>query len=99
VPARLIEGDLAALRRAASSFPVGAYGNTGQPPTGGGSGEWLEPDDYARVAESWIALGARIVGGCCGTGPAHTAKLRALLGKPAESRVGRQEMNIASPNE
>jgi len=100
VPARLVEGDLATLRRAASSsFPVGAYGNAGQPLPGGGSGERLEPDDYARVAARWIAMGARIVGGCCGTGPAHTAKLRALLGKPPESRVGRQEMNIASPNE
>jgi S-methylmethionine-dependent homocysteine/selenocysteine methylase len=93
VPARLIEGDLAVLRRAASSFPVGAYGNTGQPLTGGGSGERLEPDDYARVAACWIDMGARIVGGCCGTGPEHTAKLRTLL------RVGCQEMNIASPNE
>ena len=99
VPARLIEGDLAALRRAAPSFPVGASGNTGQPLPAGGSGERLEPDDYARVAARWIAMGARIVGGCCGTGPAHTAKLRALLGKSPEPRVGRQEMNIASPNE
>jgi S-methylmethionine-dependent homocysteine/selenocysteine methylase len=36
----------------------------------------LEPDRYARFAAAWVAEGATIVGGCCGTVAAHTAALR-----------------------
>jgi len=42
--------------------------------------EW-PPDRYAREADRWREQGARVVGGCCGTGPAHIAALRAWLGK------------------
>ena len=31
------------------------------------------PDNYARHAAHWRALGASIVGGCCGVGPQHIA--------------------------
>lgn len=34
---------------------------------------------YARFARGWIESGARIVGGCCGTGPGHIAALRKLV--------------------
>lgn len=43
------------------------------------TGEW-PPDRYAAEARRWRERGATIVGGCCGTGPAHTAALRTLLG-------------------
>jgi homocysteine S-methyltransferase len=33
---------------------------------------------YSAAAEGWIEIGARIVGGCCGTTPAHIAALAAL---------------------
>jgi S-methylmethionine-dependent homocysteine/selenocysteine methylase len=36
----------------------------------------ISPDDYARQAEAWIAMGARIIGGCCGIGPAHIRELK-----------------------
>jgi len=39
----------------------------------------LDPETYAAFAERWIADGARIVGGCCEVGPAHIARLRALI--------------------
>ncbi len=35
-----------------------------------------EPLDYAAAAEEWVAAGARIVGGCCRTAPAHIRALR-----------------------
>ena len=51
--------------------------------------------DYARLA---VDAGARIVGGCCGTTPAHLAAMRAALDQHApgtrpdraaiEARVG-----------
>ena len=31
----------------------------------------LGPDAYAEHAMAWVAQGARIIGGCCETGPDH----------------------------
>lgn len=39
----------------------------------------LDPDAYATLAMGWVRNGARIVGGCCETGPRHIARLRAML--------------------
>jgi S-methylmethionine-dependent homocysteine/selenocysteine methylase len=39
----------------------------------------LTPQHYARFAADWLAAGARIVGGCCGTLASHTAALRTLI--------------------
>lgn len=36
----------------------------------------MDPEGYAAFVESWLASGARIVGGCCEIGPAHIAELR-----------------------
>lgn len=43
----------------------------------------LDPKSYAAHAENWLAAGATVVGGCCGTRPAHTARLRALIDQRA----------------
>ena len=37
------------------------------------------PEVLAADAERWLADGCRIVGGCCGTGPAHIAALRRVV--------------------
>lgn len=39
----------------------------------------LTPEVLAAGAERWLADGCRIVGGCCGTGPAHIAALREVV--------------------
>lgn len=39
----------------------------------------LGPDEYAIFAAQWLDAGARIIGGCCEVGPAHIARLRALI--------------------
>ncbi len=80
----------AALRRlaAGTSLPLVAYANNA----------WfaqdslflraapVAPEIYAAHAEDWLGLGVRLVGGCCGTSPAHVQALRARL----ESSVSRQ---------
>ena len=43
----------------------------------------LEPDDYLGHARQWWAAGATVVGGCCGTRPAHIASLARDLGRAA----------------
>jgi S-methylmethionine-dependent homocysteine/selenocysteine methylase len=41
--------------------------------------EQWPPERYAAEARRWREAGATILGGCCGTGPAHIAALRASL--------------------
>lgn len=62
--------------------PFGAYANAGHAAEGLG---WEAPTAdaaarYADLAETWVARGAGIVGGCCGTGPAHIAELARRFG-------------------
>lgn len=85
VPARRLGGDLAVLAHAAPGVPLAAYGNLG-PPTGEDRTVFIEdvsPEEYAILARDWLADGARIVGGCCGTTTAHTAALRRMLDSQA----------------
>ncbi len=69
--------------RAATPRPLLAYAHLGNPEpiTGWSSSQDVSPEAYATEAARWIELGARIVGGCCGTTPAHIAALRRLTKK------------------
>ena len=50
--------------------------NAGIPKTVDGKTTYeVSPAEIARAALDWIAAGARIVGGCCGTAPDHTARI------------------------
>ncbi len=57
----------------ASGLRFGAYANLGTPDdeTGFTRSEDCTPEEFAALAAAWIEAGARIVGGCCGTTPAH----------------------------
>jgi S-methylmethionine-dependent homocysteine/selenocysteine methylase len=81
VPAARLAGDLAALAAAAPGVPLLAYGNLGLPDDSRGWAftEELSPEEYAETARGWIERGARIVGGCCGTTPAHSRALRQAI--------------------
>ena len=39
----------------------------------------LDPAAYADFADTWIEMGATIIGGCCEVGPAHIAELAARI--------------------
>jgi S-methylmethionine-dependent homocysteine/selenocysteine methylase len=57
--------------------PFGVYANAGREDEGIG---WSHANDaaaasYATLADDWVDLGATVVGGCCGTGPAHSRAL------------------------
>lgn len=41
----------------------------------------VDPLSYARAVESWLASGAAIVGGCCGTGPGHIRAIAEAIGR------------------
>jgi len=59
-----------------------AQPNAGQPRLEGGQTVYGEtPEHFAAVVSGYPALGARIVGGCCGTPPESIAALAAALGR------------------
>ncbi len=66
-----------ALAGIGTGLPFGAYANAGD--LGEGIGWSADPAAasraYGRLALEWVAAGATLVGGCCGTGPAHIAEL------------------------
>src|SRR5262245_46292201 len=81
VPAARLAADLRALAAAAPGMPLVAYGNLGLPDDtrGWAFTEELTPEEYAEHARTWLAAGTRVVGGCCGTTPAHSRALRQAI--------------------
>jgi len=66
---------------AAAHAPVIANPNVGLPRVENGRTIFdLSPENFAAQCEELLALGASILGGCCGTTPAHIAALKARLG-------------------
>jgi S-methylmethionine-dependent homocysteine/selenocysteine methylase len=72
---RLVDPYVRAL--AELGAPFGVYANAGT--TEDGIGWKRDPSEgpaiYADAAERWAERGARVIGACCGTGPAHIAAL------------------------
>lgn len=69
--------------RAASRGPIGSYANVGHADDtiGWVLTDEVQPAAYARHARRWIKQGAAIVGGCCGTSPAHIEAVKEQAGK------------------
>ena len=71
--------------RRATSKPVVAYPNSGER-YDAAAGRWLPGEPAPHLADGaaeWVALGARLVGGCCRTAPHDIRELRQrLLGAP-----------------
>jgi S-methylmethionine-dependent homocysteine/selenocysteine methylase len=64
----------------AAGIPFGAYANIGRPARESGweiRGE-VGVREYADCARRWLDMGASVIGGCCGTTPAHIAELRKM---------------------
>jgi len=63
--------------------PIGVYAETGQwtPPNWVFTG--LTPHEYLAEAITWADHGVQLIGGCCGTGPAHIALLAERLATAA----------------
>ena len=74
-PCAGIDRALAALLD--TGIAAGAYAHMGEVDPNGGwpPSPQLSPDEYAERAREWLGRGALIVGGCCGTTPAHVAAL------------------------
>ncbi len=79
-PASAIAAGIAALRPV-SAVPFGGYANVGHvdDDVGWSSAGGMTPAGYSAAVKAWLDAGARVIGGCCGTNPEHTAALRAMI--------------------
>jgi S-methylmethionine-dependent homocysteine/selenocysteine methylase len=79
LPPEHVEGMLPWLRDF-TDLPLGVYPNLGYfSDWGWRFDERVGPAEYAELAAHWREQGAQIIGGCCGTSPAHIAAARARL--------------------
>jgi S-methylmethionine-dependent homocysteine/selenocysteine methylase len=79
LPPSNVAACLAVLAR--TPLPFGAYANLGEPGAAARSEE-CSPQGFAEHVAAWCEAGARVVGGCCGTTPAHLrAAARRLTGR------------------
>lgn len=68
------------MRAAAPEAPILVHANAGLPQSVGGVDVFPDtPEVMAALAPQLVAAGANIVGGCCGTTPAHIRAIRAAL--------------------
>lgn len=79
--------------RNATRKPIVVYPNSGEHydamrMTWSGS---RDAEAFAEAAVAWRQAGASLIGGCCRTGPAHIAALRARLGRAGLLRSRTQE--------
>jgi len=76
---RSLEDNMQALKelRAATHLPIWFKPNAGMPklePLGKAVYE-VKPEKMGAATPEWIALGAKVVGGCCGTSPEHLREI------------------------
>lgn len=65
-----------------TTVPLIAYPNSGERwHDRGWRGDATEPDSFVALARTWLDAGARVIGGCCRTGPAHIRALGHLRGQ------------------
>ena len=65
------------MRAAAPQTPILVHANAGLPKNINGQDVFPDtPADMARLVPALVAAGANIIGGCCGTTPAHIAAIR-----------------------
>ena len=68
------------MRAAVPGKPILVQANAGMPKQVGGVDVFPEtPEDMAGYVPAVVAAGAQIIGGCCGTTPAHLAAMRQAL--------------------
>jgi 5-methyltetrahydrofolate--homocysteine methyltransferase len=69
------------LRAAAPAIPILVHANAGLPKNVNGVDVFPEsPEQMAAWVPALVEAGANIIGGCCGTTPAHIKAMKDVLG-------------------
>jgi S-methylmethionine-dependent homocysteine/selenocysteine methylase len=91
LPPAAVPACVEVLRRASVPFLV--YANLI------GAGEPLSPEQYARCGADWIAAGAQMIGGCCGTRPDHIRALSGVVDANCVTSPGSAAQQLPQPGE
>lgn len=74
--------EVVAIMVRSTHVPVAVQPNAGIPRLEGDKAIFeMTPEDFAAGMEACIQNGARIIGGCCGTSPAHTHAIKPMTGE------------------
>jgi len=86
---------------ALTAKPITAYANSGFPEYRDGRYIYrATPDYFAAMAQEMAEAGANLIGGCCGTTPAHIAAIAgALAGRHPAARTKAPNLSVAEPLE
>jgi homocysteine S-methyltransferase len=83
--------------RALTSLPLAAQPNAGIPRSVEGRNIYLcSPEYMASYVRKFVAAGVRLVGGCCGTTPAHIRVMKSAL-RAGEARAKTAVTSAATP--
>lgn len=68
--------------RAATELPLWVKPNAGMPELHEGRPMWRQtPEEFAQPIPQLLDAGANIIGGCCGSGPEHIARIAKIVAK------------------
>ncbi|MBQ7154231.1 MAG: homocysteine S-methyltransferase family protein [Synergistaceae bacterium] len=83
-----------------SHIPVMVQPNAGLPVMRDGVSHYdVMPEEFAAIAREFAGMGVQILGGCCGTTPAHIFAVRhSLQNQPAVKRSVPDETVVCSPS-
>ncbi|MEP7286865.1 MAG: methionine synthase [Chloroflexota bacterium] len=82
-----------------STKPISVLPNAGLPINVDGEAVYpMEPDPFAKMLAEFVDWGVSVVGGCCGTTPAHLAKVIEYVGqnRPQKNRQPETEARASS---
>ena len=85
------------LERLPAGQPLATYANAGYPKYTEGRYVYpTAPEYFANAAREMAAQGARLIGGCCGTTPAHVAAIAAAIAdlKPVRNKTPRASAEV-----
>jgi methionine synthase / methylenetetrahydrofolate reductase(NADPH) len=90
-----LAGILQSMRQSVPDAILSAMPNAGYPESVGGRVMYPATADYfGNYALTFQAIGAKIVGGCCGTTPAHIAAMREALNDVAQDHRHLPEITV-----
>jgi methionine synthase / methylenetetrahydrofolate reductase(NADPH) len=91
---------LATMREIVPDLPLAAAPNAGWPQQEGGRVLYpATPDYFADYVRAFLAAGVSLVGGCCGTTPAHIAAARRAVDQPDASSRPLPQVSIIRQGE